>query len=421
MQKSWPLLATIGVIILALIAVLSLGRTAPEDDVEAAGQIAAAPDADHAGHDHNTVAAGDTVADPIDENQPDPFIVPDGDAEALMQYINDLQALRPTATSQLEMLEHMKKTFAAQIAAAEKILAGEATIEQAEFAVGTKIQLHMLQENRLGDETAGEKWRKFAEEIRKDPRPEIADVALQFIFVDRLMKWAQNDDDQKSAFIADLVEYLGTENLDDDRVQLAQFVAQQLETIQEESSAAKLYEALVAGLKNSPESGFASQVTRLEGFVRRLNLMGNSMDIEGTLLDGSAFDWSSYEGKVVLVDFWATWCGPCIVELPNVIENYEQYHDKGFEVVGISIDNEKAPVDKFVADRKLPWSILYNDDPDATGWSNPMAVRYGITGIPAAYLIDQEGKVVTLLARGPYLGEHLEALLGKAEPSTSVR
>ena len=143
------------------------------------------------------------------------------------------------------------------------------------------------------------------------------------------------------------------------------------------------------------------------------------MDIQGNLLDGSTFDWSAYQGKVVLVDFWATWCGPCIQELPNVVKNYELYHDKGFDVVGISLDEKKAKVDQFVVDRKLAWPILYSNDPAANGWNHPMAVHYGVKGIPAAILIDQQGKVVTLTARGPLLREHLEKLLGKVEEPKS--
>lgn len=139
------------------------------------------------------------------------------------------------------------------------------------------------------------------------------------------------------------------------------------------------------------------------------------MAIDGKSVDGKDFDWSAYRGKVVLVDFWATWCGPCLRELPNVKKQYELYHDRGFDVVGVSLDEDRAKLEEFLGKEQLPWTTLFSDDEAATGWDHPMANQYGVTAIPAVFLVDKDGKVVTMKARGEALGEELAKLLGPVE------
>jgi peroxiredoxin len=129
--------------------------------------------------------------------------------------------------------------------------------------------------------------------------------------------------------------------------------------------------------------------------------------IQAKDLKGETQTLERYQGKVLLLDFWATWCGPCRTELPNVKSIYEKYHDRGFEVLAVSLDENRDTLERFVKAQSLPWPQLF----DGKGWKNEIAQRYGVTSIPKMLLLDRSGVIRYIDARGAALSTAVSELV----------
>lgn len=125
-------------------------------------------------------------------------------------------------------------------------------------------------------------------------------------------------------------------------------------------------------------------------------------------LNGKPLSLAQYKGKVVLVDFWATWCGPCVGELPNVKAAYKKYHAQGFDVVGISLDMNPGKVKSFIAQEKMPWRQVWDGY-----WSGPLAKTFNIKAIPATLILDRQGRVSAINARDTSLEPAIRKALAK--------
>lgn len=126
-------------------------------------------------------------------------------------------------------------------------------------------------------------------------------------------------------------------------------------------------------------------------------------------VDGDTLRPDDLRGTVFLLDFWATWCAPCIAELPNVKKVYEEYHAKGFEIVSISLDEDREYFEQFIKNQGMNWIHVYNAD-QAEG--QDLAERYGIVSIPRMILVDENGSIIEAGLRGHDLNKAVEKAVG---------
>jgi thiol-disulfide isomerase/thioredoxin len=164
-------------------------------------------------------------------------------------------------------------------------------------------------------------------------------------------------------------------------------------------------------IKDFPDSMFAGMI---QGPRKRREAIGKPFELEFTdAINGSTVSIKGLKGKVVVLDFWATWCGPCVAEMPTMKEIYAKYHDQGVEFIGVSLDapKEQGGLDKlkkFVEDKKIGWPQYYQGN----GWESRFSKSWGINSIPCMFVVDAEGKLYSVEARGQ-LEKMLPELLQK--------
>ena len=338
--------------------------------------------------------------------------LPEGTPAELIAFVEGLLPPKQQPRSREEMMDYIKGVSRVAVQAADKVLAQVKTEDEL-YAKAARLKLESLSAlGRLGEEAAATEMATFAALLADSPVKSVAMEAKRMQIVAEAQQMFSAGEFGGAAAVVDRTAVLLKADPDDlQTAGLAMQLAGALEQIPGGNPAAvKAIETFGPIMASSTNPRIQQLAEGFAGKLRLLGLPGKPMEIKGDLLDGTKFDQAKLTGKVLLVDFWATWCGPCVAEIPNMLAEYEKYHDKGFEVVGISLDEERADVEKFVVENKIPWPIIFA----GKGWQDPVAQFYGISGIPQLVLIGRDGNVITLDIRGEKLGERLAELFKDA-------
>ncbi|TWT67527.1 TlpA disulfide reductase family protein [Allorhodopirellula solitaria] len=330
--------------------------------------------------------------------------VPDGDADELFAFAAETMQNRGGNMKSVRRAARGVVDTAAKIRTLDDV-----TVPQRLKAVS--LQLNALQFLSGQDKELTAELDALRESIANSEHPAIRNLAVMEKLQSQVRDVASMEEEEQQGLVDRIHAMADEGSLNSQLYSLASQLAGRLGSDDQTEMAVSLLNGLAERMEESDDEQLQSLAERARGTARRLNLMGNSMTLTGTTGSGEEFDWSDYRGQVVLVDFWASWCGPCRGEIPNMKRNLAAYGDD-FAIVGINMDNTPEAMQKYLDQEDISWVNIVGDEESGAGWNHPMARHYGVSGIPTAILVDREGKVISLSARGARLDQSLEELLG---------
>jgi thiol-disulfide isomerase/thioredoxin len=298
----------------------------------------------------------------------------------------------------------------------DRILKSDSSETMRSYAIRAKMDGYQRGSIWSEEETKRNDFQKqlvdLANQSLADADKDVIHWAQFYLLEDKVLAAEELEPEKVSAVLDEARKFVKDEKLDNRHVRLASATVKLINKVpsdEEADSAYKEFGKLFAASTDDELHRYGDRIA--VGVPKRpVDLTGKPMPITGPLVDGGLFDVANWKGKVVLIDFWATWCGPCRALLPELQAIHERYHTKGFEVIGISLDEDRDALKEFLAEVELPWPTIVDADSAA---EEQMAKKYGIVGIPSTFLLDKEGKLVATNLHGEQLAAKIEELLRK--------
>lgn len=354
------------------------------------------------------------------EQKESPFVVPEGKSvDELLEYAEKAIRENPMSANlaQKEAIEEVVKRSNFLLATADACLAKEPSAERLPQVLLLKFEAleHLA---RTNDADRVKQLEDFLEEFdRRLPNSRESKLARVIDLERRTslfihLKRSEEEFNRLKKLIFDLIRREPINYPPALPLNLVELSEIAEEVLMKKGLADKANKELLELLGASEDPGLRGMVEAVEAAA---HVTGRPFTLKGTTLDEEEFDMTTLRGKVVLVDFFTSWCIPCIQEIPRLKRLAEQYKDKGFVIVGVGID-EAAKVRKIVEDHSVPWTVV-SEELTVKNKMRSIARWYNITRYPTLFLIDREGRLIDAEARGPEFEKKLDKLMKSNLPA----
>lgn len=287
--------------------------------------------------------------------------------------------------------------------------AGPETLSATRDAMGWVLQDGQIDTSAAGFRLIGERFQSHANEDVSAEGRSLLSQAIQIELQQQMRLIDEKKEGAIEGLLGKLAELLKPEKPNENAVGFAAQTAQYLEYVGYAPEALRAYEMILKRFENDADADLVSKLTRTVSLARRrLQLIGQPLQLDGVTLRGDAFDWATYRGKWVLVVFWTTWQVNAVEGIDQIRETVRTYQDPAVEVVLVNLDDDRNVLERFLKEHPMGWKVLVQPDPNAAGFENPNSIRCGVESVPFVLLAGPDGKVVDINLLGDRLKQVLD-------------